>query len=84
MGIGRRGVIFEKEGRGWRLPGFLYGDNLVLCGESEEDLGLMVGRRRGLKVNASKSKVVVLVGEEGLEYEVFVNGICLEHTCLKI
>ena len=42
----------------WRLPGLLYADNLVLCGESEEDLRVMVGlfdevcRRRGLKVNA--------------------------------
>ena len=36
MGIGRR----ERE---WRLPGLLYTDDLVLCGESEEDLRAMVG-----------------------------------------
>ena len=36
-----------------------------------------VCRRRGLKVNASKSKVMVLGGEEGLEYEVCIDGICL-------
>ena len=30
--------------------------------------------RRGLKVNADKSKVTVLSGEEGLECEVLVNG----------
>ena len=40
----------------------------------------MVGRyvevcRRGLKVNASKSKVMVLYGEDGLECEVHVDGI---------
>ena len=29
-----------KEGR---LPGLLYADNLVLCGESKEDLSVMVG-----------------------------------------
>ena len=38
-----------------------------------------MGRRRGLKVNADKSKVMVLNGEEGLECEVHVDGICLEH-----
>ena len=46
----------------------------VRCGESEEDLSVMVGqfaemcRRRGLKVNVGKSKVMVLNGEEGLEW----------------
>ena len=50
---------------------------MILCGKSEEDLTAMVGhfvnvcRRRGLKVNAVKSKVIVLNGEEGLECEVF-------------
>ena len=34
--------------------------------------------RRGLKVNAGKSKVMVLGGEEGLECEVCVDGIRLE------
>ena len=49
-----------------------YEDNLVLCGESEDDLRTKVGCfvevcRRSLKVNADKSKVTVLNGEEGLE-----------------
>ena len=66
MGMGRRRV------RELRFPGLLYADDLVLCGESEEDLRVMVGqfakvcRRRGLKVNAGKSKMMVLNGEEGL------------------
>ena len=53
--------------------GLLYGDYLVLCGKSEEDLKVIVGclvevcRRRGLRVNADKSKVMVLGGEEDLE-----------------
>ena len=42
MGIGRRGVSFLEEGR-WRLPVLLYGDELVFCGKSEEDLRAMVG-----------------------------------------
>ena len=52
----------------------------------EEDLRAMVGhfiqvyRRRGLKVNSSKRKVMVLGGEEGLECEVWVDGMRLEHA----
>ena len=38
-----------------------------------------VCRGRGLKVNAGKSKVMVVDGEEGLECEVCVYGIRLEH-----
>ena len=66
--------------------GLLYADDLVLCVESEEELRVMVGwfpevcRRRGLKVNAGKSKVLILNGEEGLECEVHVDGIRLEHV----
>ena len=72
---------FQEEGREWRFPGLLYADDLVLCGESEEDLREIVGhfievhKRRGLKVNAGKSKVMLLVGEE-----VYVDGIYLENV----
>ena len=67
-----------EEGREWR-PGLLYADDLVLCGEWEEHIRAMVGclvevcRRRGLKVNSDKSKVMVLGGEEGLECEIRVD-----------
>ena len=46
----------------------------------------MVGRfvevckSRGLKVNAGKIKLMVLNRDEGLECEVHVDGICLEHV----
>ena len=45
---------------------------------------MIVGRfvevcRRGLKGNAGKRKVMVMYGEERLEYEVHVDGIRLEH-----
>ena len=85
MGMGRRGVKFHEEGREWRCSGLLYADDLVLCGESEEDLRAMVGlfvevcRRRRLKVNVGKSKVMVLRGEEGLECEFSLDRIRLEH-----
>ena len=41
---------------------------------------LEVCKRRGLKVNAGKSKVMVLNGGEGLECEVQVDGVRLEHV----
>ena len=75
VGMERMGVRFLEEGREWRLPGLLYANDLVLCGESEEDLKVMVERfvdvcrRRGLKVNADKSKVMVLGGEEGVRFQ---------------
>ena len=73
-----------EEGREQRLRGILYANDLVLCGESEEDLRAMVGRfvelckRRGLKVNAGKSKVKVLNGEVGLECEIHVDEVRLQ------
>ena len=42
--MGRRGVGFMEDGSKWRLPGLLYADDLVLCGESEENMRVMVGR----------------------------------------
>ena len=59
---GRRGVRFLEYVIEGRLPGLLYADNLVLYGESEEDLRAMVEwfvevcRRRGLKVNACRAR----------------------------
>ena len=37
-------------------------------------------RRRGLKVKAKNTKVMVLNGEDGLEFEVRVDGMRLEHV----
>ena len=42
IGMGRRRLSFLEDGRKGRLPGLLYADHLVLCGESEEDLRVMV------------------------------------------
>ena len=83
--MGKRGVRFQEEGREWRLPDLLYAADLVLYGETEEDPRTMVGcfvevgRRKGLKVNAGKSKMMVLGGEEGLECEVYVDRIHLDN-----
>ena len=79
MGMGRRGLRFQEKGREWILPVLLYADDLILCGESEEDLNVIAGRfsevyrRRGLKVNRGKIKIILLGGEEGLECEVCIN-----------
>ena len=84
IGMGRKGVRFMEDGREWRLPGLLYADVLVLCCQSEEDLRVMVGlfvevcRKRGMKVNSGKSKVMAMNREEGLECEVHVDGVRLE------
>ena len=75
--------INEKE---WRPLDLLYTNDLVLYGELEEDLKAMVEwfaevcRRRGLKVNAGKSKMMVIGGEEGLQCKVFVDVIRAEHV----
>ena len=89
MGVGRRRVSFMEDGRKWILPGLLYEDDFLLCGESEEELRVMMGwfaevcKRKGMKVNICKSKVIVLNGEEGLECKVHIARIQLEHV-LKI
>ena len=68
------------------MAGLLYADDLILCGESKGDLRVIVGlfakvcRKRGLKVHAGKSKVMLLGGEEGLGCEACVDGIRLEHV----
>ena len=86
MGKERRTVRLLEEGRKWRLPGLLQADDLVLCGESEEDLRTMVERfakacrRGGLKLNEGKSMVMVLNREEGLESEVYVDAIRLVYV----
>ena len=82
---GNEGSEIPRGGKEWRLPGLLYADDLALCGESEENLRAMVGqfvevcRRRGLKVNAGKRKNMVLNREVGLDGEVYVGWIPLEH-----
>ena len=41
---GRMEVKFLEKGRERKLPGLLYANDLVLCGELEEYLKVMVGR----------------------------------------
>ena len=70
MGMGRIGMKFLEEGREWILPGLLHAENWIFCGVAEEDLKVMmrrfveVCRRRGVKVNENKNKVMVIGGEE--------------------
>ena len=77
-------MLLQKLEGEWRLPRFLYADDLVFCGGSDKDLRTMVERfvevyrRRGLKINAGKGKVMVVNGEEGLENKVYIDGMRLE------
>ena len=81
--------IFTQEEVAVYMMGFgevTTSDDLVLCGESEENFRAMVGlfaevcRRRGLKINVGKSKVIVVNRKEGLECEIHIDGIRLEHV----
>src|SRR5678816_4042181 len=64
VGVAGNGVRMMKNGDEWRVPYLLYADDLVLCCESEESLRGLVERfgkvckRRGLKINVDKSKVM--------------------------
>ena len=68
------------------MPGLLYADDLVLCGESEEYIRSMlehfveVCKKRGLEVNAGKSKGRMLGGKEVLKRKVCVDRMQLEHV----
>ena len=60
-----------------RLPGFLYADDLVLCGKSKEDLRAMVGHFVEVcKVNPGKK----MVRRRDWSVEVGVDGTPLEHV----
>ena len=76
--------MVENE-REWRVLCLLYADDLVLCGESEESLSRLVegfGRvckRRGLKVNVDKSKVMV-VSRENVQCRIMLDDEQLEQV----
>ena len=66
-----------------RLPDHLYADDLVLCDQLKEDLKVIVERfvkvcRRDLKINADKSKLMMLSEEDELECEIRVDWARLE------
>ena len=79
------GVRMVENGREWRLPCLLYADDLVLCVESEESLKKLIEgfrrvcKRRGLKVNVDKSKVMVVSGEN-MPCRIMLDGELLEQV----
>src|SRR5678816_2501081 len=85
VGMAGNGVRMMENGEEWRVPYLLYVDDLVLCGESEESLKRLVERfgrvckRRGLKVNVDKSKVMV-VSEDSSQCEVMLDDELLEQV----
>ena len=48
LGMGNMGVGFILYGKEWKLPGYLYANSLVLGGELEEDMKVMVGNFVGM------------------------------------
>ena len=44
MSMGKRGVRFMRRGENGDYLALLYADDLVMCGESEENLRVMVGQ----------------------------------------
>ena len=49
------GVRFSGEGKERKLPSLVYAIDSVLCGESEEDLGVGIGSSGGVhEIRASK------------------------------
>ena len=64
MGMGKMGVRFLEAGREWRLPGFLHSDGLVLCGESEEELRVII-IIRGVSGIRQHSRCYIAAEQEG-------------------
>ena len=64
--------IFRGGDREWRFPSLFYKDDLVLCGESEEDMRVMIAhfaevcKRKDFKVNADKKKMMFWKGRKAL------------------
>ena len=91
MKIGRMGVTFLTEGEGGGyLCSCMQADDLIMCGKSQEDLRAMVGhfvevcRRIILEVSGDKKNMMALNGEEGLECEVRVDGMLLDHCIYQV
>ena len=69
-----------------RLTDLLHADDLVLCTESEKrpegdgERFFEVCKKRGLKANVDKSKVMMLGGEEGYEGDIRVDRALLERV----
>jgi len=86
MGTRNIGVRLEVNGNEWRVSDLLYADDVVFMSETEAELRSMiecfnnVSNRRGLRVNASKSKVMVVGKGEGVVCQIDLNGQTLEQV----
>ena len=65
MRINGMGIGLERDGIEWTLSDLMYADDVVFMAKSERELSVMIQKfdyvckRRGLKVNVDKSKVMV-------------------------
>ena len=79
-----KGVRLIENGKEWKVPCLLYADDLVSCSESVENLrlGELFGRvckRRGMKVNVDKSKMMV-VSEGNTQCQIMFIGKHLQQV----
>ena len=86
QGMGTRGVRLVRGREEWWISDLLYADDVVFVAESERELRELIDKfnrvckRRGLKVNADKSKVMIMGGTEDDKCEIKLNGQVLEHV----
>lgn len=85
-----KSMKLEHESREWEINQLLYEDDTVLIADSEKQLQKMVNVfgevcwRRKLKVNADKSKVMVVSRDGGYGVDVLLNGERMEQVeCFK-
>jgi hypothetical protein len=79
-----RGVELKRRNERWKVSHLLYADDAVLMGESESELQELVNgftevcKRRNLKMNADKCKVMVFERSGESECEITIDGEVLE------
>ena len=86
MRINGMGIGLERDGIEWTLSDLMYADDVVFMAKSERELSVMIQnfdyvcKRRGLKVNVDKSKVMIVGENVDHACEVRMNGHVLERV----
>ena len=81
-----RGVRLEDNGQEWSVNSLVYADDTVLMAESREGLERLVTEfagvcgRRKLRVNVSKSKVMVVSKDGGYKADICLHGEKMEQV----
>ena len=86
QGMSNKGVQLVCGKIEWRISDLLYADDVAFVAESGSELNEMVNKfnrvciRRGLKINADKSKVLIVGGREDEGHVVSLDGKVLENV----